>query len=104
MVAAHKFISSLALHKPCEMLEGTKEYPATVASLQPVCACADGFASLVGRRAEQLQRVQAAFRAALAGDLAALKAAIQQYKEQVARLQCQKQLLLSQARPECDLM
>ena len=43
--------------------------------------------------------MQAAFRAALAGDLAALKAAIQQYKEQVARLQCQKQLLLSQARP-----
>ena len=43
--------------------------------------------------------MQAALRAALAGDLAALKAAVQLYKEQVARLQCQKQLLLSQAGP-----
>ncbi len=42
--------------------------------------------------------MQAALRAALACDLAALKTAIQLYKEQVARLQCQKQLLLSQAR------
>jgi len=50
------------------------------------------------RRAEQLQRMQTALRAALAGDLAALKTAIQLYKEQVARLQCQKQLLLSQVR------
>ena len=50
------------------------------------------------RRAEQVQRMQAALRAALAGDLAALKTAIQLYKEHVARLQCQKQLLLSQVR------
>ena len=42
--------------------------------------------------------MQAAFRDALAGDIAALKAAIEQYREQVARLQCQKQLLLGQVR------
>lgn len=43
--------------------------------------------------------MQVAFRSALADDVAALKTAVQQYREQVARLQCQKQLLLNQVRP-----
>lgn len=37
------------------------------------------------------------FRSAVAGDVARLKEAVGEYKENTSRLECQKQLLLKQA-------
>ena len=43
-----------------------------------------------------MQRLRNVFRSAVAGDVARLKEAVGQYKENTSRLECQKQLLLKQ--------
>lgn len=40
--------------------------------------------------------MQAAFKSAVARDVGRLQEAVQNYREQVARLECQKQLLVKQ--------
>ncbi len=44
-----------------------------------------------------MQRLRNVFRSAVAGDVARLKEAVGEYKENTSRLECQKQLLLKQA-------
>ncbi|KAK9830021.1 hypothetical protein WJX72_009242 [[Myrmecia] bisecta] len=44
----------------------------------------------------EVRRMQAAFKEAVQRDVAGLKEALEQYREQVQRLECQKQLLLNQ--------
>ena len=43
-----------------------------------------------------MQRLRNVFRSAVAGDVARLKEAVGEYKENTSRLECQKQLLLKQ--------
>lgn len=45
-----------------------------------------------------MQRLRNVFRSAVAGDVARLKEAVGEYKENTSRLECQKQLLLKQVR------
>lgn len=54
-----------------------------------VCAC---------RYRSEVQRLRNVFRSAVAGDVARLKEAVGEYKENTSRLECQKQLLLKQVR------
>ena len=43
-----------------------------------------------------MQRLRNVFRSAVAGDVARLREAVGEYKENTSRLECQKQLLLKQ--------
>ena len=58
----------------------------------------------VCRYRSEVQRLRSVFRTAVAGDVARLKEAVGEYKENTSRLQCQKQLLLKQVRiqPDCS--
>ena len=48
------------------------------------------------RYRSEVQRLRNVFRSAVAGDVARLKEAVGEYKENTSRLECQKQLLLKQ--------
>ena len=53
------------------------------------------------RYRSEVQRLRNVFRSAVAGDVARLKEAVGEYKENTSRLECQKQLLLKQASMLC---
>lgn len=63
---------------------------------------AGGDAALAWYRAE-LARVQSHWRAAAESDLGSIKAALGSYREQVARLECQKRVLLNRQASECRM-
>lgn len=48
------------------------------------------------RYQSEVQRLRKVFRSAVAGDVARLREAVGEYKENTSRLECQKQLLLKQ--------
>jgi len=54
------------------------------------------------RYRSEVQRLRNVFRSAVAGDVARLKEAVGEYKENTSRLECQKQLLLKQASVLCS--
>jgi len=56
------------------------------------------------RYRSEVQRLRNVFRSAVAGDVARLKEAVGEYKENTSRLECQKQLLLKQASVLCSML
>jgi len=54
------------------------------------------------RYRSEVQRLRNVFRSAVAGDVARLKEAVGEYKENTSRLECQKQLLLKQVSGLCS--
>ena len=55
------------------------------------------------RYRSEVQRLRNVFRSAVAGDVARLRDAVREYKENTSRLECQKQLLLKQVTPHLNL-
>ena len=62
-----------------------------------ICVCVRVWCAC--RYRSEVQRLRNVFRSAVAGDVARLKEAVGEYKENTSRLECQKQLLLKQVTP-----